>query len=69
MTKTIDKKVKGEGSSKKSFTMKGYNDKPKPCIYDGCEGTVYPTRNANIGKCDTCKKYVGWNQYVKTSRK
>ena len=44
-----------------TFTIKGYNDRPKPCLERGCKGQVEPTRNANIGKCNKCGKTFGWS--------
>lgn len=47
------------------FTLKGYNDQPKPCqekTVTGrqCAGTVRPTWNANMGRCDRCHARVPW---------
>ena len=42
------------------FTIEGYNDKPKPCQKSGCNGTVKPTWNADVGKCDTCQARISW---------
>lgn len=60
------------------FTVEGYNDKPKPCQEQRdtltvkgrkCTGTVRPTWNANMGKCDTCQARVPWTalQYIEPS--
>ncbi len=47
------------------FTVEGYNDQPKPCQErtvkgQQCSGTVRPTWNANMGKCDRCLAQVPW---------
>jgi len=47
------------------FTMKGYNDQPKPCLDPKCNGMVLPTYNANVGKCNECCQDFGWNGYMK----
>lgn len=53
------------------FTVEGYNDKPKPCQEQTvkgrkCAGTVRPTMNADMGRCDRCQTRVPWTalQYV-----
>lgn len=45
------------------FTIRGYNDRPKPCSKKGCKGKVHPTFNANVGQCDRCKERVAWAYY------
>ena len=42
------------------FTIEGLNDKPKPCPRDRCKGSVQPTANANVGKCDVCETRYNW---------
>ena len=47
------------------FTVEGYNDQPKPCqerTVKGrkCSGTVRPTVNADMGRCDRCQAHVPW---------
>ena len=38
---------------------KGYNDEPLTC--PNCLlGKVKPTRNANVGECDNCRKKWNW---------
>jgi len=43
-----------------AFTLKRYNDKPKPCPEKRCRGMVRPTWNCNVGKCDTCGERYAW---------
>ena len=48
-----------------NFTLDGYNDKPKPCQEKTvknrkCKGTVHPTWNANVGKCNKCGARTSW---------
>lgn len=45
------------------FTIKGFNDKPKPCLEDNCNGMVMPTRNANKGRCSECHAMYNWGRY------
>lgn len=63
MSKFPLKPLKEEG-----FTFKGYNDKPKRCLNKKCKGMVYPTRNANVGKCNTCGRTFPWSAYLKAKK-
>jgi len=53
----------GSMATESAFTLKGYNDKPKPCLKKGCTGEVCPTWNANVGVCNKCKSRVSWSDY------
>ncbi|MFH0948929.1 MAG: hypothetical protein V1802_00400 [Candidatus Aenigmatarchaeota archaeon] len=49
-----------------AFTIKEYNDRPRFCLTKNCDGTVYPTVNANVGECDTCHERIPWSRYIKS---
>mgnify|MGYP001592562940 CR=1 FL=1 len=49
----------------KAFTVLGYNNKAKPCPEKRCKGWVWPTVNANVGRCDTCHKRIAWLRLVR----
>lgn len=51
--------------AEESFTLENYNDRPKPCPGKKCAGVVYPTGNANVGKCHLCRKEVSWSHWEK----
>lgn len=56
MSKAKTKEHKPTGD----FTIKGFNDKPKPCPEAHCSGKVRPTWNANVGECDSCGGRYAW---------
>lgn len=52
------------------FTLEGLDDRAKPCIAtEGCTGKTLPTRNAKIGRCDTCEKEIAWEDYQEEEEK
>lgn len=44
------------------LASKGYNDRPKSC--PDCEGLVYPTTGANVGRCSSCKQEFCWEDLL-----
>lgn len=78
---TVEDKPQGGGNCKNyisfgellkeadGFTTKGYNDRPKPCLEEGCDGLVIPTRVANGGICYKCDTITSWNKYALSRNK
>ncbi len=56
--KQLSRKTQGD------FTLKGYNDRPKPCPRRRCRGKVEPTWNANVGRCNTCGEQFTWSLFL-----